>query len=143
MNSAFVCFTLVAASLALGVMDSFAKAEPVSAYRGNRPSPLDIAVERGMSRSLVRQLAGEPDGRLGTNIWIYVGCRLTSDAGSASENDTLCMGFSGERVAILKLVPRESLRELVSTGKVVVLSSRLKALLHTPNFSRGGIDARE
>jgi hypothetical protein len=124
------CFRLVAGTLTGWAMASLATAEPVSAYKGNKPSPLDIAVERGMSRSLVRRLAGEPDARFGTDIWIYVDCRLNGQ--ERTSEDTVCLGFVVERIAVLKLVPLRAIRELAATGKVIVVSMRLKALLQEP-----------
>ena len=82
-----------------------------------------------MSRGLARQLAGEPDARFGADIWIYLNCRLTKDATPTSDNDTLCIGFERDRVAILKLVPLRAIRELAATGKLEVISNRLKFLL--------------
>lgn len=123
------CEKWMAASFTVCALTFVTWAQPVSAYRGDRPTPFDVAVERGMSRGLARQLAGEPDARFGADIWIYLNCRLTNDATPTSDNDTLCIGFARDRVAILKLVPLRAIRELAATGKLEIISGRLKILL--------------
>jgi hypothetical protein len=119
----------MAAGFTVCALISVAWAEPVSGYCGDKPTPFDVAVERGMSRGLARQMAGEPDARFGADIWIYMNCRLTKDATPRSDNDTLCIGFERDRVVILKLVPLRAIRELAATRKLEVISSRLKVLL--------------
>ena len=122
----------MAAGFTVCALYTLAWAEPVSAYRGERPTPFDVAVERGMSRGLARTLAGEPDARVGADIWIYVNCRLTKAALPPSDNDTLCIGFERERVAMLKLAPLSAIRELAASGKLRGMSNRLKILLREP-----------
>jgi hypothetical protein len=90
MNNPRFCDKWMAVGYTVCALFSVAWADPVSAYRGDRPTPFDVAVERGMSRGLAQQLAGEPDARFGADIWIYVNCRLTKDATPTSDNDTLC-----------------------------------------------------
>ena len=129
MNSPHLRYKRIAVCLTAWVLSSVGRGEPVSAYRGDTPTPFDVAVERGMSRRLARELAGEPDARFGADIWIYLNCRLTSEAAQISENNTLCVGFEGDHIVILKLVPLRAIRELAATRKLEVISSRLKILL--------------
>lgn len=69
------------------------------------------------------ELAGEPDAKMGTSIWMFSGSILLDASGGEAAYDTLLVGFHQDVVVKMKLISKESARGLLLSGDWVVTYS--------------------
>jgi hypothetical protein len=83
-------------------------------------------VTQGMSREAVQFMLGNPGAKLSADFWVYWNFKLKGVPGSDAF-DALVVGFSGGRVALLKLGRSEPLRAFIAQQKVDAMKTSIVA----------------
>lgn len=96
----------------------------VMGYSGERPSPFDSGVERGMNRTTALSLIGEPHVMLGNDVWMLFGARMENQ-GPTVEGEVCVIYFQAGRVSIMKIIPLAVARRMIAMTKLPVITRSL------------------
>jgi hypothetical protein len=77
------------------------------------PLNSEAAVAHGMSRAMVEFMFGVPGARLSRDVWVYWNFKAKNVPG-ADAFDALVVGFTGDRVTLLRLSRSEPVKAFIA-----------------------------